>query len=45
MSKHDLIEAIHTLEDYGLVMQTADDAEIADALTELALASEEDGEG
>lgn len=45
MSNYELIDTLHELESYGLIAQTADDAEIADALAELALCDGgEDGE-
>lgn len=42
MSKHDALELIHELDSYGLINQAASDDEIEEALTELAMASEED---
>lgn len=44
MSNHEMLDTLHELESYGLIAQTADDAEIAEALSELALCEPEEGE-
>lgn len=43
MSTREMTDTLHELESYGLIMIAADDNEIEEALTELAMAGE-DGE-
>lgn len=41
MSAPEFLETLREIESYGLVVVAADDDEISEALTELAMASEE----
>lgn len=44
MSAPEFLETLREIESYGLVVVAADDAEIAEALRELAMAGGEEGD-